>query len=83
MAHNDNKLGKARFAKLKHVLGSLKKSRIYNLLILWASVFGVPPTPWQVGGFGAIATLWQAKMFRTGKPHRISSLSAIFHQVAT
>ena len=34
MAHNDNKLGKARFAKLKRVLGSLKKLRIYTLLIL-------------------------------------------------
>ena len=34
MAHNDNKLGKARFAKLKRFLGVLKMSRIYNLLIL-------------------------------------------------
>ena len=34
MAHNDNKLGKARFAKLKRLLGSLKMLRIYNPLIL-------------------------------------------------
>ena len=34
MAHNDNKLGKARFAKRERFLGWAKISRIYNLLIL-------------------------------------------------